>query len=416
MFLQEKIASRPIMKVQPKGEETRVMSQQGTLLRMLPISVFIGSFALSMLVTGCGHPTSTQGPAFEPANQSESALYHPYDVNSFQLNKVVCDPMGGPGNPGPQDGLIAELFTVDHKMHRHTSVQDLIDQGAPSNQKLFFTDVNVPTRVFDTGFPTEAGTMIQDDQGQDLIEYFALRFKSVLKLGPDDQEGEYELALLADDGAILKVIDIDGAEQVIVDNDGVHPSRFGCGQQTLHMSRDTALDIRLDYFQGPRYHISLIPMWRKVDASTQPEKECGRQGNARYFAFNDNSKPKKKYLELLGRGWKPIGRENWELPISTIFNPCQDGTPATISDVGVEKQGETVLIVTWNTDRPATSQVLLRDSQGQETMTTADNVLRTQHRVIIDQGLRVGQVYTLQPVAITSDMGKTLGRVLQVTL
>ncbi len=369
-----------------------------------------------MTFVGCsqgGGGDTVYAPA---SDDSESPVYHHLDVNSFQLNKLICDPMGVPGNPGLGDGLIAELFYLDTRLHHHSGVQDFFDKGTRSTQKLFFTEVNVPTRVFDTGFPTEAGSVVQDDLGNDLVEYFALRFKSVLKLAPDDEEGEYELALLSDDGAILKVIDIDGEERVIVDNDGVHPSKFGCSNQTIHMDKDTALDIRMEYYQGPRHHIALIPMWRKVDQNTKPEKECGQQGNGRYFKFNHNSEPQKKYLDLLDRGWKPIASDNWELPPSSIFNPCQQGTNATISNFAIEKQGEEVVVVTWNTDLPATSQVLVRDQNGNEWMTQSDNILRTSHRVVIDQGLKVGQTYIFQGVAITSDLGKTLGRVMQITL
>ncbi len=366
-------------------------------------------------LVACSNGESTP-EAFTPSENTPDVEYHHLDVNTFHLNKVVCDPMGGNGNPGPGDGLIAELFYLDTKAHQFKGVQDFFDNGTRSTQKLFFTDINVPTRVFDTGFPSETGSVVQNDEGEDLIEYFALKFKSVLKLGPDDEEGMYELALLADDGAILKVIDIDGNENILVDNDGVHPSRFGCASKSIYMDSSTTLDVRLEYFQGPRHHISLIPMWRKVDANTPSEKECGQQGNGRYFKFNHNSEPQKKYLDLLDRGWKPIAAENWELPLSSIFNPCQDGTPAKISNFAVEKIAEDKLAVTWQTDLPATSQVLVRDSKGNEWMTTSDNILRTSHQVVIGQGLTKGETYILQGVAITSDLGKSLGRVLQIIL
>lgn len=374
-------------------------------------TLILGLFAIA----ACSGGETSSVEAYQPSDNEPQVEFHHLNVNSFKLNKVVCDPMGGSGNPGLDDGLIAELFYLDQTVHQHSQVQDFFDQGTRSTQDLFFTELNVPTRVFDTGFPSQTGSMIKNDDGEELIEYFALRFKSVLKLGPDDEEGDYELALLSDDGALLKVIDIDGDEHIIVDNDGLHPTRFGCSSTKVTMSKDTALDVRLEYFQGPRQHISLIPMWRRIDGQAGQDKECGKQGNERYFNYNNNSEPQKNYTDLLARGWKPIATDNWELPNSSIFNPCTEGTNAKILNFSIEKQGETQVVVSWETDIPATAQVLVKDSQGGEWMTDSDNGLRTSHRVVVDN-LPVGRIYTFQGVAITSDLGKTLSRVLQVTL
>lgn len=338
---------------------------------------------------------------------------HPYDVNKYQINKLVCDPMGEQGNPGANDGLIAELFYLNDSHPRYKNVQEYIDNGVASSQKLFFTDLNVPTRLFDTGFPTEAGNMIQDDSGNDLIEYFALRFKSTLKLSPDDEEGDYELALLSDDGTVMKIIDVDGVAQVVVDNDHNHPTKMGCGD-IVHFDHDTSYDVVIDYYQGPRYHISIIPMWRKVGSQTQAEKECGQKGNSRYFDFNNNSAPKDNYLDMLLRGWKPIAAENWNLPPMAIFNPCQQGTNPLISNFSVRDINEGVAIITWETDIPATSQVILRDENGVDILITqSDNILRTSHQIVLQDEIQFGMTYQFQAVSISADMGKTLSRVLQ---
>lgn len=378
----------------------------------LPVQFMIRSFFVLSVAVGCSQPSANQSSLSD--NSSFAATQ--FDVNQYKLNKVVCDPLGDSQPVNSDGGLIAELFYVDARLHHHSRVQDYFDEGTQSTQKLFFTNIDVPTRVFDTGFPSQTGSKIHDDNGNELIEYFALRFKSVLTLGPDDQEGDYEFALLSDDGAILKMIDINGEETIIVDNDGDHPSKFGCGNQTVHMSRDTAIDVRLEYYQGPRRHIALVPMWRKVDSSTPEEKECGGLGNGRYFDFNHNSQPKKHYLDLLARGWKPIASENWQLPPSSIFNPCKEGTPAQISNFSVQATDNAEMVVTWQTDLPATSQVLIKDDQGNEWMTDSDNVLRTSHSIFVSEGLSRGHSYVVQGVSITEDFGKSLSRVLQVNL
>lgn len=351
----------------------------------------------------------------EDAVTEDSVQLHQYDVNQFKMNKVVCDPLGGPGNPGPQDGLVGQLFSLEAGQPQYDDVTSYIENGVKSTQKLFFTDLNVPTRMFDTGFPTQTGSIIQNDQGEDLFEYFAIRFRSVLKLSPEDQEGYYELALLSDDGSIMTMTDVNsGIEQVVVENDHDHQTRMGCGD-TVYMTYDSEFDVKIDYYQGPRYHISVIPMWRRVDQGTQAEPECGKEGNTRYFDLNNNSAPKKAYNDMLLRGWQPIASSNWSLPPMAIVNPCTQGTNAKISNFQVGDIGEGVAIVTWETDIATTSQVLWRDALGNETVTDSDNVLRLQHQVIIDEGIDFGETYSFQAIAISADMGKTLGPIVEET-
>lgn len=367
--------------------------------------------AFFLVLAACS-PQIFQSQNKEILEQSSTDT-HAYDVNMYKLNKVVCDPMGGPGNPGPNDGLIAELFYLNSTQPHYQRVLDYILNGTASTQKLFFSDLNVPTRLFNTGFPIQTGSMVKDDAGNDLIEYFGLRFKSVLKLAPTDASGEYELALLSDDGAVMKIVDDDGVHRVVVNNDSDHPTRMGCGQK-LMFDHETEYDVVIDYYQGPRYNISLIPMWRKVTSTTPAETECGQSGNARYFDYNNNSTPTQKYLGLLARGWKPIHADNWHLPPMAIYNPCTEGKAPVISNFSVLDTREGEVIVRWNTDVPATSQVLVRDSQGRETVTTSDNVLRTQHHIVIGQGtIQFGQTYSFQGISIAADMGKALSRVIE---
>ena len=125
----------------------------------------------------------------------DGEAYSKFDVNQFAINKLVCDPMGG--EVGTQDlveGLHAKLWHLTADQPHYNKVQDYFDYGHPSNQDIFFSEVNVPTRIFSEGFPTLVGDTIKTDDGQNLVEYFAMEFDGGLRLGPDDPEGEYELA------------------------------------------------------------------------------------------------------------------------------------------------------------------------------------------------------------------------------
>lgn len=340
---------------------------------------------------------------------------HPFDVNQFSLNKLVCDPMGSPTNPGVYDGLVAELFYLDPAQPRYNLVADYLEHGQRSDQTLFFSELNIPTRLFDKGFPRETGGVVQDDNGQDLVEYFALRFKSVLKLAEHDEEGLYEMALLSDDGSILSVIHEDGERVTVVNNDVNHPTRMGCGQ-TLYFDRNTNYDVVLDYFQGPRHHIALIPMWRRVSGNTVAESECGKLGNERYFDYNGDSQPKQPYIDMLARGWRPIESGNWGLPYMAQYNPCHQGQIPSIANFSAVDSGNGSAIITWQTDIPATSQVLIRDSEGLETLTTSDNRLRTNHQVIVSDGITLGIPYSYQAVSISEDLGNSVSVPMDLTL
>jgi hypothetical protein len=360
----------------------------------------------ALLLQGCF--TNNQGSATLTANNPEEGPLATFDTNLYPLNKVVCDPFD-PGNPGPNDGMIATLHYRGAGQNRWYSVNDYIEQGQKSQQKLFFSKLDIPTRIFSLGFPSETGTSIQDDSQNTLNEFFALSVSSVLKLAPGDAEGEYELALLSDDGAVMQVRDQDGVYQTVVNNDGDHPTRLGCGQR-IQMTRDTELVVKLNYYQGPRFHISLIPLWRKVDASTAQEPRCGHTGNNLFFDFNNNSRPQPAYNELLARGWKPISADNWNMPGYALFNPCTQGTVPVISNFTNIANLEGFVSFQWRTDIPTSSQVLYKNLRtGEELLTIADNRLRPVHNVSI-HNLIPGDTYEFKAISISADYGKAISQ------
>jgi hypothetical protein len=365
----------------------------------------------SLSITAC--LSSKTGDTIAASNPSADQL-STFNANMYPINKVVCDPFD-PNPPGPNDGLVATLYYKSKNQSPLLNVQSYVDLAQKSNKYLFFSNLNVPTRIFELGFPTETGDMIKNDAGEDLNEYFALSFNSVLKLAAGDEEGEYQMALLSDDGAVMKVKQSDGTYKTIVNNDGDHPTRFGCGLQNLNLTKETELAVQLDYYQGPRYHIALIPMWRKVTANMPAETSCGITGNETFFDYNHNSTPQSAYNQLLARGWKPIAAANWHLPASSVFNPCVPGTVPVISNFKLLTNTEGLVVFTWETDIPATSQLLYKNvSSGEEGLSAADNVLRTQHQVSVYQGIALGQTYDFQGISISENYGKSLSSVVRL--
>lgn len=361
--------------------------------------------AITALVAGSVSWGCTQ---YKTVPGSQNTAYSSFDVNRYPVNKLVCDPFGGTPPVGYDSGLKAKLFYLPTGVARQHNVSAMIANSTASSNDLFFTSINVPTRLFSAGFPTQTGGLVKTDDGQTLTEYFALRFEGALRLGEGDGAGTYEFALLSDDGAIMSVgTGGEGAMQVLVNNDGDHPTRMGCGG-TLEMNRDSRIPIKIDYYQGPRYHISVIPLWRKVEGARLTEAQCGKLGNEMYFDYNNASNPQAAYLGLIMRGWKPIGPANYVIPSTAPHNPCVEGQAPIVTEVNIAVVNESQARVTWTTDIPSTSQVLYtRVSDGVQTLTTADNTLVTNHSVVIPKP-SFGQAFDVQAVSISDTLGKTI--------
>lgn len=102
--------------------------------------------------------------------------------------------------------------------------------------------LDVPTRVFDSGFPGIA---------KNVIENFAIRFTAKLKI---TEAKEYTFKLNSDDGSKLYI-----NNQLVINNDGLHSPLVKTGKITLAAGE---YPIAVEYFQGPRYHIALQLYWQ----------------------------------------------------------------------------------------------------------------------------------------------------------
>ncbi|RYZ68080.1 MAG: hypothetical protein EOP05_16865 [Proteobacteria bacterium] len=354
----------------------------------------------------------------EQLSAPEEVVMSKLDVNKYPVSKLVCDPMGEPGeDPRSNAGLKAELYWLEAGQANAKSSGDLIARGKKSDRNLFVSVLNTPTRQFDMGFNNDLGEPVKTDAGAMLIERFALRFTSVLRLAPDQEEGLYELALLSDDGATLRLRDGEGVYQSVVDNDGEHGTRFGCSSQVVELKRDTEKLMQVDYYQGPRYHIALIAMMRKVqmnaDGTIKRDPSCGKTNNDSWFNTTTLA-PKKDYTDLLARGWAPLKKENYALANEALFNPCKEGIDPKLSNIQVGEVFSDGFSVTWETDIPATSQLVISGGDlTQSMMTTSDNVLRRRHTVIVN-GLSSGTTYDVKAHSISDTYGKTLSDSIQV--
>ena len=125
---------------------------------------------------------------------------------------------------------------------------------------ILMPNVNIPLRSFDAGFPGIT----------DLFEWFGIRFTGKIII---PAAGQYTFALQSDDGANLYI-----DNKIVIDNDGLHASQRKTAKVTLTSGEH---DIRIDYYQGPRYHIELVLFWLKPGAKSEeviPSTQFRRSG------------------------------------------------------------------------------------------------------------------------------------------
>lgn len=319
----------------------------------------------------------------------------------FDPSEAICDPLSNSPSENPENGLLGQLILRSPEMSEKTSsVMEYYDKGLKLDKKLYFADVNVPTRHFTDGFTTVDGQTLVDENNERLIEHFSVVYDSVLKLSDGDEEGHYELALLSDDGARLFAF-LEGRWTEIVNNDGNHATRMGCAYQTVHLTKASEIPIKILYYQGSRYHLSNVLIWKlhnKARTWSNPNRHsfCGISSNSFFFGLNQNKKARTVgAINALERsGWSVVKNANFRMPENTR-NPCTV-EELVISDAKIAAIDDTTATLTWKTNIPATSQVRVVDSDsGEDTLSVKSTEKVTEHSVVIE-GLRRGMYYMVQ--------------------
>lgn len=275
-------------------------------------------------------------PLSEVVPEAPETVPTPADPAFFMTDAAIidtfssssCDAFGGgdsefdPDDPSSYlQGLHGTISVPPAGFRSNTGAWNNLNKfasdGIVLDQDLFFTWLNVPTRSFTSGFPKFDGSLIKDDEGQDLVEYFRIDFDGLLVAPNNFRGGNFEFAFLSDDGARLK---IDG--QTLIDHPSTTPTKMMCGTQTVSLMPGDIRRLEVDYFQGPRHHIAMVLLWREAGQGTEPL--CGSAGNETWFDYQRVLPvPKMPYFQLLSRGWQPVGPEHLRLPVGQAFNPCR---------------------------------------------------------------------------------------------
>lgn len=237
--------------------------------------------------------------------------------------EVICGGILFQGEDCEEDkdkgnGLLGGLYYYPNVYSNNAITHDvnvLIEREFTYAAPIYFNKVFVPTLQFSIGFPYKDG-FFEKPTGEKLVEGFAIELFTNFQLRNDQHPGEYEFALLSDDGSTLLNLD---DNQLLVNNNGAHSTKLACGS-SLNLSKDQKIKMRLRYYQGPRTEIALTVLMRKA-APGQSNVHCGASSQYQFFyptfaAKEQGSAPNYEdfwFGDLLEAGWEVPTSENFKV-------------------------------------------------------------------------------------------------------
>jgi hypothetical protein len=129
-------------------------------------------------------------------------------------------------------GLTGQIYAIKENSARLPNFKKLKPIGTIYTQALA-----IPSRDFKEGFPGLT----------DRFEWFAIDYTGRFWI---ETPGNYKFMLTSDDGSKLYIDD-----KTVIDNDGIHPTATEEGSVRLKAG---VHEMRVSYFQGPRFHVALI--------------------------------------------------------------------------------------------------------------------------------------------------------------
>ncbi|OFZ29512.1 MAG: hypothetical protein A2622_07225 [Bdellovibrionales bacterium RIFCSPHIGHO2_01_FULL_40_29] len=318
-----------------------------------------------------------------------TVVTEPNESPTVDPTRTICDPFLTNSPQARDRGLVGSLLYLTDDQPRYSNITDYMNNAVVADATIYLDRLFVPTRPFDRGFYMQSGDLVTSINGDTLYEYFGLRMSGQLQLTANEEPGAYQLALLADDGALLKIPDGLGGQKIIVNNDGTHPTKFMCATEPVYMTRDAKLPMTLEYYQGPRFHIAMVAMWRPWPANEVDVNDplCGQQGNSLFFdSTQDPVTSQSAFYDLLERNWKVLENENYFFPEQSE-NPCVPAEePLAITNFNFEALGRDQVTLTWTTNIAATSQGEYKDTalaSNPYVQTAEDGTLVQVHRLTI---------------------------------
>ncbi len=285
----------------------------------------------SLRLTSAPEPLASDVPSESPPNgdPTSGAPAPAPPAPPANPTPVVCDPFAAGNIIAAENGLKAELFAIADPNEAWQVSQSKAYQ-TPARKidlEVFVSDLNVPSRRWSNGFATTGGQrlkVVKNGVEEDLVEWFGLKFVSSLKFS---ETGYVQLAVISDDGVTVDVIEPGQEKRTLFEVEGFHPPKLKVAKQFLDFTAaNRRIPIEVNYFQGPRFHISLVLLYRVFSTAEDAHlaEKLDEKGHFETEFFWDSSVypsiPTANYNSLLERGWKPLRAENFLLQEGT--NRC----------------------------------------------------------------------------------------------
>jgi hypothetical protein len=235
---------------------------------------------------------------------------------------TVCGALGTSASSslGANFGLKAKLYSLPHNLSPSTPVAQAQASGTVISDSVYLSQVNVPPRRFDEGFLSQSGTSVQSSDGSKLAAYFSFHMESQVMLGGTDAQGGYQFGLYSDDGSVLQ-INTGAGYRTIVNNDGAHESKLAISSEPVTLRAGEKLPLILDYMQGEPDFLSVVLLWRPWPAGGAGDPAEGVVNPHAFWDITHSpSMPLQPWNDLLSRGWRVVGPQNFWL---SAPNPCQ---------------------------------------------------------------------------------------------
>lgn len=287
----------------------------------------VGGAASSTVTTNCTMLTelnykdlSIGNYTFQITAKDKAGNSSTSNLVTWSVDQVVCDPFSPTADGSCVKGLQANLYYLSEAQRAapFKNVDEFISKGIKANVLIYLANLFSPTRSFTKGFTTTEGVTLRTNEGETLMEYFALDITTFVKLDPTNEtEGKYQFAILSDDGA---VVEYQGKNETtwksLINSDGDHSTRMGCDLVGIDFTTATRTKMRVKYYQGPRTQIALALLWRKMPTKPELVKDvdCDKAHTTYFFGDGNAAQPElveSGYGSLVKRGWKPLAPANF---------------------------------------------------------------------------------------------------------
>jgi len=165
-------------------------------------------------------------------------------------------------------------------------------------------EINTAPRFYDKGVVGREQETIQDPRSnKELLEYYLIKYEGLLEIKDPSMNGEYEFALVSDDGVLLKL-----NNKTVIKTNLYHSPRMDCMEKSIRVKVNKPIKIDLYYHQGMKNHVANMLVWRKVKTiNTSSEVSC------------HNKKIASSYCGKNIWNTKPLFNEGWEVVPQTIL-------------------------------------------------------------------------------------------------